>query len=102
MEVIMSINFLVLAALIAFSLNAQADANDVARINREVAAYQKGKAIDNAISERRILPGMTEEQVVQAKGYPTKRNDNGGNVQFVYPNAAGGTDYVYLRNGKTY
>ena len=97
----MSNKFYVLTALFAFSLGAQADANDVARINREVAAYQKDRAIDNAINERRIIPGMSEEQVIQAKGYPTQRNDNGGSIQLVY-RSAGGTDYIYLRNGKTY
>ncbi len=94
--------FYVLAALSVFSMDAQADANDVARINREVAAYQKDRAIDNAISERRIIPGMNEEQVVRSKGYPTRRYDNGGSVQLVYPNPTGGSDYVYLRNGKTW
>lgn len=98
----MSFKLIFAATLLVFSIGIRADAEDVARINREVAAYKHGKAIDNAIYEGRVIPGMNEEQVVRAKGYPVRRNDNGGNIQLVYPNGTGGHDYVYLRKGLTY
>jgi hypothetical protein len=84
---------------VALTPNVFADANDVARINREVAAYKKQQALDNAVMERRVVSGMTESQVMQAKGSPSRINNNGGSVQWVYDKGSLGDDYVYFQNG---
>lgn len=84
---------------VALTPNVFADANDVARINREVAAYKKQQALDNAVLEGRVVSGMTESQVMRVKGSPSRINDNGGSVQWVYDNGSGGNDYVYFRSG---
>ena len=84
---------------VALTPNVFADANDVARINREVAAYKKQQALDNAAMQGRVVSGMTESQVIHAKGSPSRINDNGGSVQWVYDRGSLGPDYVYFRNG---
>ncbi len=78
------------------------DNKDLYRINKDVAAYKKNKAIENAIYERRVISGMSQDQVSQALGQPTSVNDNGGRVQFVYNYGASGNKYVYFKDGLTY
>lgn len=85
-------------------------APDVARHIREQAREQaREEALRTAARERRIIPGMNENDVRSILGYPAQINDNGGHVQWVYNYALDsdghkrpGSTYVYFRNGVTY
>jgi hypothetical protein len=79
----------------------EVDYRNISRINKEVAEYKKKKAIEDAMYEGRIVPGMDEYQVRRALGNPTRINVNGEQAQWVYDTARGGSTYVYFEHGLT-
>jgi outer membrane protein assembly factor BamE (lipoprotein component of BamABCDE complex) len=82
------------------------------KIAPDVAKYQRDQArqgeLELAMRQRRIIPGMTEADVRNTLGVPSRINDNGGFVQWVYDFTYGldgsrrpGSTYVYFRDGLT-
>ena len=67
-------------------------------VSPEVAKMRVRTAREDAIRDHRVLPGMTEREVIQALGTANRINNNGGRVQWVYDNGRE-TTYVYFENG---
>lgn len=78
-----------------------------ADVVRHRAEEARRDAIAIAMRERRVIPGMTEQEVRTALGEPATINDNAGQVQWVYEHTdrygrvRTGTTYVYFRDGLT-
>jgi len=75
-------------------------AKDIQRFKREEALeklrIQRDAEVESAIHQKRVLVGMTEDELIRAKGRPTHINaSSGGFDQWVY----GGGLYVYLERG---
>jgi hypothetical protein len=74
------------------------------RLQQEVAVYKRREAIEKAVSERRVLVGMTSQEVLMSWGQPTKINKTasarGASEQWIYRKQKIGDDqYVYVENG---
>lgn len=74
------------------------------RLQQEVAVYKRRDAVEEAISQQRVIPGMTSEEALKSWGRPTKINRTvtagGSREQWVYRNEEIGNDrYVYVENG---
>ena len=74
------------------------------RLQQEIDVYNRREAVDKAISQGRILIGMTNQEVLRSWGAPTKINSTisarGSSEQWVYRREKIGNDqYVYVENG---
>lgn len=70
----------------------------------EATVNSRDSRIENAISLRKVVIGMTSEQAIRAWGKPTKVNKTIGvgysSEQWVYDNGAiGRSQYLYFDNG---
>lgn len=77
------------------------DYKNIARTNADVAHYKRIKGVEDAMYDGRVIPGMTEDQVLRSLGKPKKINNNGGHIQWVYEKPGNDT-YVYFKDGYTY
>lgn len=82
---------------------------DLAREGKRISGEENGRAaVLDAIKGGKVIRGMTEDEVKSALGSPTRINDNGGHVQWVYREVWNSklqrhvTSYVYFRNGLTH
>lgn len=74
------------------------------KVRRDVADLARRNRISEAIGDRKILVGMTSEEVIQAWGKPSKINQSisrtGTSEQWVYERESiSNSQYLYLDNG---
>jgi len=74
------------------------------QVRRDIAAMKRKEIVENAILSGSIVIGMTQDEVVQSWGLPSKVNKtvtgSGTSEQWIYRRAKIGYDqYVYLDNG---
>lgn len=81
------------------AIQEQAAAQESARAANE----RKRKLIEDAISSKDLVLGMTESEAIQSWGRPDKINASGGaggrNEQWIYYRRPGDTWYLYFKGG---
>lgn len=99
--------FFISSFLLAFLANLAITGSGIAQdkdiygntITPEVAQMRARVAREDAIRERRIIPGMTENEVIASLGSANSVSNHGSRAQWVYYRG-NQTTYVHFENGR--
>lgn len=73
-------------------------------VEQRAKEARQRRLIKEAIRDKRVMIGMTKEDVIASWGRPSDINrtvrSSGVREQWVYRRKSGNTQYVYIRNGK--